>query len=642
LKFNSACDNISSEIKANFFKRESMRGQMKEKLLKFANKAVDSVKRLNNKRNENTERFKMTNILLTVLFPVFIVCMAEINQHKYLSKFVIFCAERPTVMLFNIFMASLIFAGLLLLFKKAWIAVLIQSFGYMALSITELFKFGTNGNHLIMTDMKLVRSVKSLTSFAYIKITPMLITYVAIVVLYFAAVFWFNPKLKMSILKRIAPAIACLAGCLSVILIPAVSKPVYSFFDVDQSVADNAFKLNEKFENNSFLAFFCQTASENLANKLQAPENYNDNTVSTIMNVEVEEKAFKDTKPNVIMIMSEAFADFRKFEDQIDVDFANTYDSFDNVAAQGYKGTAIVPTYASWTVRTEFELNFGLPVKSLNDPNMPQRMLLDRAQPTIASYYKDWGYSTAYVHPFMGSFYSRRRVYSNFSFDKLIFDEDFTVPVNYYGTYIEDKTVFNQIEKLISETDDPLFLHTTTMQNHQPYDQGLNPDDEIGNYLQWIEHSLNDFETFIDNVNKLDEPTVVLMIGDHYPSLKGENSIYDQLGINGDNCSVLYEQPYVVWSNCELDYSSMPEQVVSTFYLPYLIMDLIDAPRDTFIQAMTDKMETVPVYSTNYNSAIPDDNELDVLTYDRILGDIISSNAIPDELYETAEEAEEE
>jgi len=390
------------------------------------------------------------------------------------------------------------------------------------------------------------------------------------------------------------------------------------------------------------IAFFCQTASENLANKLQAPENYNDNTVSTIMNVEVEEKAFKDTKPNVIMIMSEAFADFRKFEDQIDVDFANTYDSFDNVAAQGYKGTAIVPTYASWTVRTEFELNFGLPVKSLNDPNMPQRMLLDRAQPTIASYYKDWGYSTAYVHPFMGSFYSRRRVYSNFSFDKLIFDEDFTVPVNYYGTYIEDKTVFNQIEKLISETDDPLFLHTTTMQNHQPYDQGLNPDDEIGNYLQWIEHSLNDFETFIDNVNKLDEPTVVLMIGDHYPSLKGENSIYDQLGINGDNCSVLYEQPYVVWSNCELDYSSMPEQVVSTFYLPYLIMDLIDAPRDTFIQAMTDKMETVPVYSTNYNSAIPDDNELDVLTYDRILGDIISSNAIPDELYETAEEAEEE
>jgi len=27
----------------------------------------------------------------------------------------------------------------------------------MALSITELFKYNTNGNHLIMTDMKLFR-----------------------------------------------------------------------------------------------------------------------------------------------------------------------------------------------------------------------------------------------------------------------------------------------------------------------------------------------------------------------------------------------------------------------------------------------------------------------------------------------------
>ncbi|MBQ3566104.1 MAG: LTA synthase family protein [Oscillospiraceae bacterium] len=614
---------------------------MKEKILKFAEKVKKPINKLNTKRNDNTERFKMTNILLSVIFPFFIVCMAEINQHKYPSKFIIFCAERPTVMLFNFFMAWLIFGGLMLLFKKAWIAVIIQSFGYMALSITELFKFGTNGNHLIMTDMKLVKSVKSLTSFAYIKITPILITYVSIVVLYALAVFWFNPKLKMKIVKRIAPGIVCLATCVCIIVVPAVSKPVYSLFDVDQTVASNAFKLNEKFDNNSFLAFFCQTASENLSNTLEEPENYNEQTVSTIMDVDVETTGSDNVKPNVIMIMSEAFADFRRFEDKLDLDFGDTYAGFDNVAEQGYRGTAVVPTYASWTVRTEFELNFGLPVRSINDPNMPQRVLLDRAQPTVASYYKDWGYSTAYVHPFLSSFYSRNRVYANFGFDKLIFDEDFTVPVNYYGTYIEDKTVFNQIEKLISDTDEPLFLHTTTMQNHQPYDQGVNPEDEMGNYLTWIDHTCDDFEAFINNLKALDEPTVVVMIGDHYPSLKGEDSVYDKLGINGNNCSVLYEQPFVVWDNCGLDYSSMPEETVSAFYIPYLVMDLIDTPRDSFIQAMMDKMDTLPVYSTNYNPNIGKDNELDVLTYDRILGDIISSNAIPDELYETAEEAEE-
>lgn len=594
----------------------------------------------NSKREENSGKYKMTNLILTILFPFFIVCMAEINQDKYPSKFILFLAERPSVMLFNFVIASLIFYGFLLLFKKGWIAVLTQSFIYMVLSITELFKYNTNGNHLIMTDMKLVKSVKSLTSFAYIKITPMLVTYVIIVLVYFGAVFWFNPKMKMKMSRRIAPAIACIGACIATVTVPAVSKPVYSLFNLDTTAADNTFKLNEKFENNSFLAFFCQTASENLANQLKEPENYNDDTVQAMMDIDVEEQAaFDKGKPNVIMIMSEALADFRRFDDQLDLNIGDTYAGFDAVAAEGYRGTAIVPTYASWTVRTEFELNFGLPVRSLNDPNMPQRLLLDRAQPTIASYYKSWGYSTAYVHPFMGSFYSRQRVYANFGFDKLMFDEDFTVPINYYGTYIDDKTVFNQVEKLIKETDEPLFLHTTTMQNHQPYDQGEDPDDEMGNYFQWIGKTSQDFETFINDLKEIDEPTVVFIIGDHYPSLKGENSVYDQLGMNGNNCSVLYEQPYIIWSNDDLDYSSIPDEEFSTFYAPYVLMNLIDTPRDSFIQAMMDKMETVPVYSTNYDPTVGRDEELDILTYDRILGDVISSNAIPEDQRKTAEEA---
>lgn len=612
---------------------------MKEKLI-AVKKRINS---FNGRRNENSQKYKMTNLMLTILFPVFIVCMAEINQAKKPAKFILFAAERPLVMLFNVFIASLIFYGLMLLFKKGWIAAAVQSFAYMALSITELFKFNTNGNHLIMTDMKLIKSVKSLTSFAYIKITPVLIAYVLIVLVYLGAVFWFNPKMKLKISKRIVPALACMGACVSVVAIPAVSKPVYSLFDLDTTAADNTFKLNEKFENNSFLAFFCQTASENLANRLTEPENYNGDTVAAMMNVDIDESkntSFENKKPNVIMIMSEAYADFRRFEDQLDLNIGDTYDGFDSVANEGYSGMAIVPTYASWTVRTEFELNFGLPVRSLNDPNMPQRLLLNRAQPTIASYYKSWGYSTAYVHPFMGSFYSRQRVYANFGFDKLIFDEDFTVPINYYGTYIDDQTVFNQVEKLINETDEPLFLHTTTMQNHQPYDQGENPEDEMGNYFQWISKTGTDFESFINNLSKIDEPTIVFMIGDHYPSLKGENSVYDQLGMNGDNCSVLYEQPYILWSNYDLDYSSIPEEKLSAFYMPYVIMDLIEAPKDSFIQAMDNKMDTLPVYSTNYNSEVGRDEELDILTYDRILGDIVSSNAIPEEMHKTAEEAE--
>ena len=60
----------------------------------------------------------------------------------------------------------------------------------------------------------------------------------------------------------------------------------------------------------------------------------------------------------------------------------------------------------------------------------------------------------------------------------------------------------------------------------------------------------------------------------------------------------------------------------------------------SFIQAMMDKMETTPVYSTNYDASVGRDEDLDILTYDRILGDIVSSNAIPEELRKTADEVE--
>ena len=98
----------------------------------------------------------------------------------------------------------------------------------------------------------------------------------------------------------------------------------------------------------------------------------------------------------------------------------------------------------------------------------------------------------------------------------MIFEDDFTVPVEYYGNYIDDNTVYNQIYTLLEQTDEPLYLHATTMQNHQPYDQGENPDAEFENYLQWVQHSSEGLADLIDRLQDFDEPTVVLFIGDHF------------------------------------------------------------------------------------------------------------------------------
>ena len=110
------------------------------------NQISDKIKKYNEIRCENTQKYKTLNYILLILFPIFIVCMAEINQFKFVSSFAEFALGRPSILIFNFITAGLLFALLLAIFRKGWIAVSVQSFVYMALSITELFKYGTNGN----------------------------------------------------------------------------------------------------------------------------------------------------------------------------------------------------------------------------------------------------------------------------------------------------------------------------------------------------------------------------------------------------------------------------------------------------------------------------------------------------------------
>lgn len=595
------------------------------------------LKRFNEKREDNAKKYSKFNTFLMLIFPVFICSMAEITQSKYFSTYFDFLKERPTVILFDILLTAIVFIFLLGIFKKGWLAMTVHSVIFMALGTTELFKYGTNGNHLILSDMKLVKSVKSLTSFAYIKITPKLILCYLIVIAFLALVIYFNPQLKASPLRRVAVSCACVLPISALIVLPAFYSPVYKVFGIDTTSATNAFLLNEKFDNNHFLAFLIQTATESFENRLVVPDGYSEEYIDEIMNIPVDTKEDFNggKKPNVIVIMSESYADFRVFDDlKVDDKY---YKYFDKAISEGKGGIAITPTYASWTVRSEFELLFGLPVRGINTPNMPQRELADREQPALAQYYKDWGYETVYVHPFQSGFYSRARIYGHFGFEKMIYHDDqaattdFTVPIKHFGTYVDDSSVFNQIISEIKTSDKPVYLHTTTMQNHQPYNQGEDPNDEFGNYLTWVQHTNEGLKHFLDELRTVDEPTLVFFVGDHFPSLRGETSVYNQLGLNGDNCDALYQQKYFFWSNYNADFSCIPDEEISFFYIPYVILNVIDAPRDQFIEKMNGFMKTLPVYSSEYDSATPKNDELDILTIDRVVMEEFSPSPIPEE-----------
>ncbi|MDR0984817.1 MAG: LTA synthase family protein [Ruminococcus sp.] len=592
---------------------------LKEKIVKTKENFI----RLDKKLLANNAKHKDFGIFLLIFFPFFICAIAEINQGKSLTKFFNFVYYSPSIMIFNVLVAGMVLLVFLGLFKRGFWAVLAQSVLYFGLSTIELFKFNTNGNHLILTDMRLAKSAKSLTSFAYIKITPELCILAAIVLLYIWLVFWYHPVFKVKWQKRIAASVVLCLIMVVTVRTPVLSDPIYRVFGISTDRASNAFRQNEKFDNNSFLAFFIQTTTESYENKIEEPEVYDfektEDVVLDAGNTPAEDD-FNAVTPNVIVIMSESYSDFREFEN-LEIPISDAYDGFDDVAQEGFSGKAVSPTFASFTVRTEFELNFGLPVRSINDPNMPQRLLEKEPQPTIARYYKEkLGYQAAYIHPFLNTFYSRSTKYPFFGFDRLVFRDEFDIPEDYFNLYISDKVVFDQAQLVLENNEKPTFIHCTTMQNHQPY----NWDDEMTEfetYLTGIKESSEALRNLTDELKDFDEPTVVLFVGDHFPSMRGEDGIYEQLGINSENCASVYMQNYIIWANYDLDYSNIPDERVSMFYLPYIVLDTIGAPIDDYMKVIYDQIDENPIYSTGYDDTTEKNEVLDLITYDRILGD---------------------
>ena len=94
------------------------------------NKILKPLHTFKNKRQINSDKYGMTNVLLLLFFPLFIVLIAEVNQMKYVDNLIIFMSERPSIIVFDVICAALIFAVLLLLFKKAWFAVFLQTVVY--------------------------------------------------------------------------------------------------------------------------------------------------------------------------------------------------------------------------------------------------------------------------------------------------------------------------------------------------------------------------------------------------------------------------------------------------------------------------------------------------------------------------------
>lgn len=365
-------------------------------------------------------------------------------------------------------------------------------------------------------------------------------------------------------------------------------------------------------ENGSILGFMVTSTYM----KMNKPEGYSLKQVDNIIasyNAEKTENAEYKT-PNVIVIMDEAFSDLKvigEFETSED------YMPFiRKLSENAISGNLFMSIFGGNTPNSEFEVLTGNTTAFLPFASVPYKSQISNPLPSLAYTLKAQGYiGNKAIHPYIGSGWSRTTVYPLLGFEGFITAEDFKDP-EYIRSYISDNESFNKIieeyEKSREVGDAPFYVFNVTMQNHGGYDQDFNnldrtvkilgnkQNDQVERYLNLVKVTDEAFEDLVNYFAEVEEDTVVLLFGDHQPSLPTE--FYQAIENNTSdiaNKEMLagYIVPFIIWANYDIE----PQRYerLSANYLSSVLLEAIEANRTGYNQFLLDISKQIPVITAN-------------------------------------------
>ena len=304
--------------------------------------------------------------------------------------------------------------------------------------------------------------------------------------------------------------------------------------------------------------------------------------------------ALADT--NVVLLLSEAFSDPERLDG---VDLAEDPIPFVRATmAENPSGQAVGNAIGGGTANMEFEALTGMS-QTLFAPQLttPYQMLVPAYDwiPSAAWYFAGAGHDTVAVHPFLASMYRRTTAYPRLGFDSFLgFDDLSGLSEIEKNPFASDETTFDEALRLLTRSDEPLFMNLVTMQNHFPYD-GLYSDpiensldsDKLGQYARGLAHADAATEKLFAELKKSREETVVIFYGDHLP---GDVYGSELIEANRDRRT---ETPLFLWSSHRDLPATRLADTSPIFFLP-LAFEAIDAPLPPYYALLLDLHAEVP------------------------------------------------
>ena len=323
--------------------------------------------------------------------------------------------------------------------------------------------------------------------------------------------------------------------------------------------------------------------------------------------------AEEKTKPNIIVIMNEAYSDLsvlRDFKTNV-----NPMPFTSKLTENTVKGDLYVSVVGGNTANSEFEFLTGSSMAFLPTGSIPYQQFIKSEMPSFVSHLNDLGYSSSAMHPYYASGWDRNKVYSYFGFDKMFFKNDFDNPET-IRQYISDSATYDKIIELYENKDDsPMFVFDVTMQNHSGYKGEVQnnfaplvavSDSKVSaglqEYLSLVRISDLAFGDLVEYFKEADEPTVILMFGDHQPGDAVVRSLYTSVGQtyppeSFEDQYKRYIVPFFLWANFDIE--ERDDVTISANYLSTLLCEVAGIELTPQMKYLSELYEKYPVLNAN-------------------------------------------
>lgn len=575
-----------------------------------------------NKIEKNNKHKTMLIIILLLALSFLIMAItfglstATLNSSLYKSYL-----KSPLLMLMNYIPILLFMAFIYLISNKLWLSYSITSFLFVAMGIINKLKLTYRDDPFIFMDIKLFGESVEMTGRYDVSLSPKIITMIiGLIIIGVVLKLFFNFKInsKKTRLRLI----------LSMVIISTIifngfyfDPKVYAKIGDESQI--NKWIASQQFQSKGFVYPFIYSIQEA---REKEPEGYNEGQAKNELFKYEYKNIAEDKKVNIISIMLEAYNDFSKFEDvELNTDI---YENFHKIQEESLSGNLITNVFAGGTINTERAFLTGY----YHHPKYKCKTN------SFVWYLNEQGYKTEAMHPITGSFYDRRNGNEYLGFDN--FDhydnkyqevqEDYLKDIDFFDFIIKGHE--NSVKKGI-----PYFNFTVTYQNHGPYSDEKIIEEEylkrkenyneadyniINNYMSGINETDKALKKLFDHFRSSQEPTVVVIFGDHNPWLGKDNSVYDMLDINmdlgtTDGFKNYYETPYVIWGNeaaketLDRDFIGEGKTISPNHLMPELF-DYIGWEGNEYMQYLIDLKKILPInhelYFEENNQLTPVDN----------------------------------